>query len=73
MVWKSGDAVTVRVLRNTGWFSPDLKAVHIFKSPKNDPIALRLLSTEYKPPSPGNAVTLSFDSDFAVPRLGRPD
>lgn len=66
--WKYGDPVVVRIL-DTDWSD---SGVFRLTSPKDDPLAMRLLSGEVKP-AKGGRTRLVFSSDFQIPTLPRPE
>ncbi|WZO98352.1 hypothetical protein EP7_005413 [Isosphaeraceae bacterium EP7] len=72
ITWKLGDPVTIKVVRDVGWFSSNLKPLITLQTPKGDALGMRLLTGPIKP-SRGGKTTLVFESDFAIPRLTRPD
>jgi len=68
VVWKLNDPVVVRILDND-WSTT---GVFTIKSRPGEPLAMRNLSGTVKP-SKGGRTFLEFASDFAMPRLGKPD
>jgi len=68
IVWKHGDPITVRII-DYDWSASE---VAVLKSPQGDPLAMRLLSNTIKF-AKGGETSLTFSSDFAIPKLSRPD
>lgn len=67
--WKYGDPVTVQ-LTDADWSD---STVFTFHSPKNDPLAIRMLAGTIKPTTKGEKPTLTFRSDFELPTLPAPE
>jgi hypothetical protein len=65
--WKLGDSVIVRILDND-WSKT---VVYTLSSPKDDPLAIKLLSGTMRPIK-GGATHLVFASDFPMPKLRDP-
>ncbi len=68
--WKYGDPVVIRIL-DFDWSTAGT-GVFRLSSPKDDPLALRLLSGEVKP-AKGGKTKLVFASDFHIPVLPKPE
>jgi outer membrane protein assembly factor BamD (BamD/ComL family)/GTPase SAR1 family protein len=66
--WKLGDPVTIKII-DRDWSET---TVFTLKSPKGDPLAIRLLSGEVHPAG-GGETTLVFASDFQTPKLTKPE
>lgn len=66
--WKLGDSVSIRIL-DYDWSD---NTVYTLNSRKGDPLAMRLLSGPIQP-AKGGKTSLVFKSDFAPPRLSRPE
>lgn len=68
VVWKYGDPVTIRVV-DYDWSASE---VAVLNSRQGDPLAMRLLDNTIKF-AKGGQTSLTFSSDFAMPKLARPD
>lgn len=69
ITWKYGDPVTVQ-LTDTDWSD---SPVFTFHSPKDDPLAMRMLGGTIRPRVKGDKPTLTFQSDFELPTLPAPE
>ncbi len=68
VMWKYGDPIQVQ-LTDTDWSD---SVVFTFRSPKDDPLAMKMLSGTIKPTTKGDKPTLTFQSDFEMPTLPPP-
>jgi GTPase SAR1 family protein len=68
ITWKLGDPVVVRILDHD-WST---SVVYTLSSPKNDPLAMKMLCGTVRP-SKGGATRLVFSSDFTLPKLPKPE
>ena len=69
VVWKKGDSVAITITKHGFLGSSD---VYTLYSAKNDPLAMKLLSTTIRPAGGGKTL-LVFESDFAIPQLPKPE
>jgi hypothetical protein len=66
--WKLGDPVTIKIY-DYDWSD---SVLYVFNTRKDDPLAIRNLSGTIKP-SHGGRTSLTFASDFKMPKLTKPD
>lgn len=67
IMWKYGDPITVRILDND-WSA---SGVFTFQTPDGDKLAMQMLSGTIRP-AKGGRTSLTFSSDFRMPRLSEP-
>jgi GTPase SAR1 family protein len=66
--WKYGDLVSIRLVDHDWWSA---SGVLTMNTARGDKLGMRMLSGTVRP-SKGGKTSLTFDSDFAMPRLARP-
>jgi GTPase SAR1 family protein/outer membrane protein assembly factor BamD (BamD/ComL family) len=69
VVWKRGDPVAITITKHGFLGSRDIYTLY---SAKDDPLAMKLLSTTIRPAGGGKTL-LVFESDFNLPSLPKPE